>query len=229
MSLTKKTTKRGGCSYATVNNNYNLLQDAIKQPVKTGGCDYADVKSSYNLLDIPTSIKGGRKGGKCVSYTDINSSYMLNEQPQTQNKGGRKNIKKGGYPEFINLGRDLLNQTNAILNNPALNISNDSTSTPTTTQATTQTTTQATTQATTQPITPTTEATKSGGCGCSNARRNNFNRGGAVELAPFAAAIALMAARYMSDEKMMNLNEVFKSSTPKSSSKKTIKKISSKK
>jgi len=151
MSL-RKNTKRGGnrCSYANITDNYNLLEDAIKQ-VKMGGCEYAD----------------------------INTSYMLNEPKVT---GGRRNYKKGG--DLFTMGQNLLQQTTNILNQQQQQQSSQL---------------QASTVSQPQPL-KVDDTVKQGGCGCG---RKNLRKGGAVELAPFAAAVALLAARYMVDEGLM--------------------------
>jgi hypothetical protein len=53
---------------------------------------------------VATETKGGRKGGKCSSYADVNSSYMISDT-----KGGRK----GGQGfDFLN---NSLNVKNLLL------------------------------------------------------------------------------------------------------------------
>jgi hypothetical protein len=135
MTLRRKQTKKGGCEYANISDNYNLLTDAIKQVKTTGGCR---------------------------SYADVNSSYML-----TETKGGKRKTKKGG--DLLSVSNTLLKSTTDLINQ------------------------------------------QKGGCGCSK-------RGGAAELAPFAAAVALMGARFFIE--LNKENKTSSSSRRKSSSRK---------
>jgi len=145
MTLRRKSTKKGGCEYANVSDNYNLLNDAIKQ-VKTGGCrSYADVNSSYMLTETKTG-GGRRKGGS--DLLSMSNSLLKTTNDLISKQGGRKN-KKGGS-DLLSMSNSLLKSTNDLIS-------------------------------------------KQGGCACSG------SKGGAVELAPFAAAVALMGARYFSE------------------------------
>ena len=168
MTLRKRINKKGGCEYASVSDNYNLLEDALNQ-IKT-------------------------KGG-CTSYADVNSSYMITDTK----KGGNRKYKKGGNFDLLSTSRDLFNRSNALFGNNAQPPPAPPASAP--------------------PPPPAPQAQKggnrkykqggkldllyktnallsnNGGCGCST----NMKKGGAIELAPFAAAVALMAARYMAD------------------------------
>ena len=162
MSLRKN--KKGGRDFANVSDNYNLLQDALKQ------------------------IKGG-----CSSYADANASYMLTDTK----KGGSRRYKKGG--NLISSGSSLMNLAKQMSGNntdiiPVVNNNVVATPATTTTPAVATTTAPAVATATAPVVTK--GGKRNGGCGCSATNRKN---GGAVELAPFAAAVALMAARYMTD------------------------------
>lgn len=172
MTLRKRINKKGGCDYASVNDNYNLLEDAIKQ------------------------IKGGR----CNQYSDVNSSYMLTDIK----KGGNRRCKKGGNFDLLSSGTALLKQTTDLLGNTA-SLSPQATqpqvslapqaSVPTASVPKASATQVSQTSAP-QASVPTTSikgGNRRGGCGCTQ------KKGGAVELAPFAAAVALLAARYMTD------------------------------
>ena len=191
MTLRKSINKKGGCEYASVSDNYTLLENALNQ-IKT-------------------------KGG-CTSYADVNSSYMITDTK----KGGNRKYKKGGNIDLLSTGKDLFTKSNALFGN------NNFQATPqATVQATAPVTVQATPQATaiaqkggnrkykkggnldllsagkdllynTNAILANNllyESKKNGGCNCSSKMR----KGGAIELAPFAAAVALLAARYMAD------------------------------
>jgi hypothetical protein len=180
MTLRKSINKKGGSEYASVSDNYNLLENALNQIKTKGGCSsYADVNSSYMITDIK---KGGNKKYKKGGNFDLlstgkdllsrsNSLFGNNFQSQepakaqapeqesvtaqapTSQKGGTRKYKKGGNIDLLSTGKDLLTQTTNLLNN-------------------------------------------TGGCGCST---KSMKKGGAIELAPFAAAVALLAARYMTD------------------------------
>jgi len=189
---------KGGCSeYAELTNQtYTLLDKALKGG-KRGGChSYGDANASSYMLS--QEKKGGKRGG--FTYGDANaSSYML-----ANKKGG----KRGG---------DLVSN----LQNLYGTITSSSAPAPSATPsapAPSATTPSATTAPAPSATTPATPASK-GGCGCHSSIRN-VRKGGAIELAPFAAAVALMAARYMSDVKNFD-DDIFNSLSPKSKSKKS--------
>ena len=182
MVVVKKTIKKGGCSsFANVSDNYTLLEDALKQIKggKKGGCSsYANVNDNYTLLeDALKQIKGGNRKGGCSSYANVNDNYMISEVQKT---GGRKN-KKGGSFDLLSTGNSLLKYLNndATLPPPA----------PQAPQAPPAQPAQPAPQA--QPVVK--GGNRRGGCGCSSS--GTMMKGGTVELAPFAAAVALMAAR----------------------------------
>lgn len=228
MSLLKKINnkKYGGVDFASVNDNYTLLEDALKQ-IKHGGCS---------------------------SYADVDSSYMLSD---TKNIKGGGRMKKGGY-DILSMGQNLLSQTKTILNNydnttPVKQSTLDNVSLPPSQQVqqavstTTQPVQQPASTATTQPSQQVSTATqpvqasvssaevkggRNGGCNCGRMMK----RGGALELAPFAAAVALLAARYMNDFNPEDIDDILSGnlspksilkSTPKSTLKSTPKSISS--
>jgi hypothetical protein len=143
----------------------------------------------------------------------------------SETKGGGRKNKKGGS--------DLLTQTQGIINNfndilynqspaPAPAPSAQASAKPPQQQASVPPQQQA----------PALQASK-GGCPC-----NSGKSGGAIELAPFAAAVALMAARYMSDSNILDdiieepksksMSKSKPKSTPKPKSKTTSKTTSKK-
>ena len=180
MALRKRLNKKGGCEYANVSDNYNLLEDAIKQ-IKGGN-------------------KNNRKGG-CTSFADVNSSYMI-----TETKTGGNRSRKGG--DLWSTGKDIFNKFPII--------AQQSPSQPVAPVASPV--------APVAPVVATEAETKGGnrrgGCRCSASQ--SMRKGGAIELAPFAAAVALMAARYMTDMDIIEPMGSRKSST-KSPVKKTTK------
>jgi hypothetical protein len=223
MALRKRLNKKGGSNYANVSDNYNLLDNTIKQikggTNKRGGCKYASVSDNYNLLeDAIKQIKGGNRKGGCVSYADVNSSYMI-----TDAKKGGNRTRKGG--DLLSMGQNLFNQINSSVQ-----------STPQQALAPQALAPQAVAPQAVAPqaVAPVkTGGNRRGGCGCSNSPR--MRKGGAIELAPFAAAVALMAARYMTDIDVLEPIDSHKSSRKspvksqsKSRVKKTTKKIVSK-
>ena len=184
MTLRKRINKKGGCEYASVSDNYNLLENALNQ-IKT-------------------------KGG-CTSYADVNSSYMITDTK----KGGNRKYKKGGNFDLLSTSRDLFNRSNALFGNNAQPPAAASAPPPPAPPA--PPAPQASAPQASAPQAPQAQKggnikykqggkldllyktnallSNNGGCGCST----NMKKGGAIELAPFAAAVALMAARYMAD------------------------------
>jgi len=221
MALRKRLNKKGGSEYANVSDNYNLLENTIKQikggTNKRGGCKYASVSDNYNLLeDAIKQIKGGNRKGGCVSYADVNSSYMI-----TDAKKGGNRTRKGG--DLLSMGKNLFNQINSSIQ--------PTSSTPQQALAPQAVAPQAVAPQAVAPVK--TGGNRRGGCGCSKTQR--MRKGGAIELAPFAAAVALMAARYMTDIDVLDTIDSRKSSRKspvksqsKSRVKKTTKKIVSK-
>jgi len=225
MTTRKRIIKKGGSDYANVTDKFTILDNAIKH-VKGGCSSYSDVNSSYMLSETKGGGKNNKKGG-CSSYSDVNASYMLSET-----KGGGRNNKKGGCSSYADVnasymlsetkggrrykkgGSDLLTQTQGIINNfndilynqppaqqapppqplappapaPAKPV-------PAPAKPPQQ---QASAKPAPAPPAPAPQASK-GGCPC-----NSGKSGGAIELAPFAAAVALMAARYMSDSNILD-------------------------
>ena len=161
---------------------------------KKGGCSTpADVNASYMLIDNPpTTTKGGslkKKRGGCSTPADVNDSYMLNDlinkttTTTTTTKGGSLRRRRGGN---CSLYADV-NKSYML----------DSQTPPTTTKGGSFDLANQTASL----ISKTQEILKSqGGCGCS------VRKGGSVELAPFAAAVTLLAARYFTDEQLMKSN-----------------------
>ncbi len=76
-------------------------------------------------------------------------------------------------------------------------------------------------------LSPTPAATKGGKGGCTNCQSRGGARGGAVELAPFAASLAFLAAR-MAVDKELNFNKLLGMGKGKSATTKTRKSPSSK-
>ena len=148
-------------------------------------------------------------------------------------KGGNRKYKKGGNFDLLSTIRDLYNRSNALFGNNA------------------QPPAAAPASAPPPPAPPAPQASapqasapqaqkggnrkykqggnldllyktnallsNNGGCGCST----NMKKGGAIELAPFAAAVALMAARYMAD-----IDEIKPKPNTKSVSKPNTKSVS---
>jgi len=234
MSVRKRIIKKGGRDYANVTDKFTILDNAIKH-VKGGCSSYADVNSSYMLSETKGGGRKNNKKGGCSSYSDVNASYMLSET-----KGGGRNNKKGGCASYADVnasymlsetkggrkykkgGSDLLTQTQGIINNfndilynqsPAQQASPPQPPAPA----------PATAPAPAKPVPPAPPATapaSKGGCPC-----NSGKSGGAIELAPFAAAVALMAARYMADSNILDdiieepKSKSMSKSKPKSTSK----------
>ena len=157
MALRKRLNKKGGCEYASVSDNYNLLTDTIKQIKggnKKGGSKYASLSDNYNLLeDAIKQIKGGnknnRKGG-CTSYADVNSSYMISET-----KTGGNRHRKGG--DLWSTGTDIINKLTI--------------SAPQATSIPVATAPVATAPVAQPQAVVTKGGNRRGGCGCSNSQR----------------------------------------------------------
>jgi hypothetical protein len=246
MTLRRKTTKKGGFEYANVSDKYNLLEDAIKS---TGGySSYADVNSSYmlnekkggnllqnttNLINVLQNKNGGnkhyKKGGNIFS-----SSFDLMDTATNLFKAQQSPIATPAPAPppkaTATTAPPKATATTATTPPPA----------PPKATATTATTPPTATTATlvkkggrrggcstyadinSSYMISDTNTTAKGGCGCRGS--SNRRNGGAVELAPFAAAVALMAARYMTD--VNNFDDIIKPSSK--SSKKPSSKSSSK-
>jgi len=193
--------KKGGCSQnAAINDSYNLLDDAIKKTTggkkggsyanvndnymlnqkttggKKGGC-YANVNDNYMLTDQKTT--GGKKGG---SYANVNDSYML-----TQKKTGGK---KGG--NLFSMGKTLFNsvltENNGQAIPPPVQSVVDTPPPPVSAQPQTAV-------ATTPAVTKGGRGRRNAGCGCQGTKKGGF------DLAPFAAAVTLLATRLMTEKK----------------------------
>jgi hypothetical protein len=201
MALRKRLNKKGGCEYANVSDNYNLLEDTIKQIKggnRKGGREYASVNNNYNLLeDAIKQIKGGNRKGGCSSFADVNSSYMISET-KTGGCGcsNTQRMRKGG--DLISMGQNLFNQLQNTTNQQPSIVPQEKVD-----------------------VASVVTDEKKGGYRRSTSQR--IHKGGAIELAPFAAAVALMAARYMTD---IDIHEPINSG--KSSSKKPVKSSSKK-
>jgi hypothetical protein len=187
--LNQKTTggKKGGC-YANVNDNYMLI-DQKTTGGKKGGC-YANVNDNYMLTDQKTT--GGKKGG---SYANVNDSYML-----TQKKTGGK--KKGG--NLFSMGKTLFNSVltenngqaipppvQSVVDTPPPPVSAPpAPPVPPPVSAQPQTAV-----ATTPAVTKGGRGRRNAGCGCQGTKKGGF------DLAPFAAAVTLLATRLMTEKK----------------------------
>jgi hypothetical protein len=159
---------------------------------KRGGCSsYADVNASYSL-DTQIS-KGGslkRRGG-CSTPAGVNDSYMLNDllkTPPTSTGGSLR--RRGGNclkPADVNSSYMLDTPKTTTggyrrVRKGGSDLASQTASLISQTQALLST---------------------KGGCGCNSV---GGNKGGSVELAPFAAAVTLLAARYFTDEQLMKGN-----------------------
>jgi len=158
---------------------------------KRGGCSsYADVNASYSLA--PSATKGGslRRRGGCSTPAGVNDSYMLNDLLKTPPTSTGGSLRRRG-------GSCL---------NPADVNSSYMLDTPKTTGGTRRVRKGGNDLASqTASLISQTQALLStkGGCGCNSV---GGKKGGSVELAPFAAAVTLLAARYFTDEQLMKGN-----------------------
>ncbi len=207
MTLRRRTNK-GGCDYANVSDNYNLLENAINKQSLKGGCSsFADVNSSYMLTD--------KKGG--------NYRSLLKETENILKKGGNRH-KRGGN-NLLSQGISLYNSFNGFSSEQPSPVPTPSAPTPSAPAPTPTSAAKPQTPAKLQaPLASVTGGkkggkctsysdvnasymisqpnnSKGGSCGCAPKRN-----GGAIELAPFAAAVALMAARYMTDVNDLDFN-----------------------
>ena len=213
MAIKKTLNKKGGCrEYANISDDYNLLLDALKQ--KVGGS-----RSRQN------------KGG-CSSYADVDSSYMISEAKKVG--GSRSRQKKGG--DMWNITRDMLNTGSTIFSSQPTQAAAPKAVAPQA-AAPKAVAPQAVAPQAVAPkaVAPQAVAPKAvapqaavahnpvakggnrrGGCGCSTTQRNR--KGGAIQLAPFAAAVALLTARYVANNDILFDED----SRKKSSKSKTI-------
>jgi len=182
-----------------------MLEKQKKQR-RGGNChNYAGVNDAYMLYQ--DAAKTVAKGG---CYADTKASFMLlpKQEPQQLTKGGylnnneldaltlqtknllRKQAKKGGNLGFgIDTALNAINQASAVItgNNQSA-IAQPAIAQP----------------AVAAPAVAQPAVAAKGGCGC--------KKGGSVELAPFAAAVALLAARVLNDERFQNYmdkNDIF--------------------
>ena len=238
MTLRKRTNKKGGDFFANLSDNANnLLANALN--LKRGGCkSYADVNSSYMLTDEKAVVggsmrKNNRRGG-CTSYADVNSSYMISDEKTSCGGGRARNYKKRGG-DVTALLMNLMDRlpgtsTTAAPVAPVQNqlLPEQNVKQPQVEQQQQKQQVQAPASASTPApaSTPVAEVktggkrcnNRRGGCGCSAS--TSSLKGGYVELAPFAAATALLAARYVADLDDMNFNyKTFSKSLSKSVSK----------
>lgn len=146
-----------------------------------------------------------KKAG-CTTYADVNSEYMLfpSATTQTPKTGG----KKGGnsFANDLMSLTDMLktpqlakggNKKGGTFANDAVNFLKNMSSTSST---------MASAQSSVTPPIATPIATTKAGCGsCSK-------KGGAIELAPFAAALAFLATRFATD-KNFDMKKIIKSSS----------------
>ena len=171
---------------------------------KRGGSSYADVNASYSLTS--STSKGGSKKnrGGCSTPAGVNDSYMLNDLLKTPPTSTGGSLRRRG-------GKCL---------NPADVNSSYMLDTPKTTTGGTRRIRKGGNDLASQTasLISQTQALLStkGGCGCNSV---GGNKGGSVELAPFAAAVTLLAARYFTDEQLMKSNPFtnFTSSSSKKS------------
>jgi hypothetical protein len=153
-----------------------------------------------------------KKAG-CTTYADVNSEYMLfpSATTQTPKTGGRK-----GGNSFAN---DLMSLTDMLKQSKGGNKKGGSFANDAVSFLKNMSSTASTMASTQQSVTPSVPvATTKAGCG------SCAKKGGAIELAPFAAALAFLATRFATD-KNFDMKKIMKSadksmkSSMKSSSK----------
>jgi hypothetical protein len=139
-----------------------------------------------------------RKAG-CTTYADVNSEYMLfpSATTQTPKTGG----KKGGN----SFAKDLMSLTDMLKQSKGGNKKGGSFAEDAVSFLKNMSSTASTMASTQQSVTPSVPvATTKAGCGSCP------KKGGAIELAPFAAALAFLATRFATD-KNFDMKKIMKS------------------
>ena len=165
---------------------------SLKTKKRGGYSSYADVNASYSLTS--STSKGGslkRRGG-CSTPAGVNDSYMLNDllkTPPTTTTGGSLRRRGGNCLNPADVNSTYMLDTpktttggNRKIRKGGNDLASQTASLISQTQALLST---------------------KGGCGCSSV---GGKKGGSAELAPFAAAVTLLAARYFTDEQLMKSN-----------------------
>ena len=261
MTLQQKKSRIGGCTtYSNINDSYTLINDVIK---KGGFSNNSSVTDPYDLLNqiikkggskcklfanidsvYPVTEQQNAKGGNIANVLGVSS--------KKKKRGGynlldtlapiQSNKKKGGVlglESVMQVGESL-----GLIGKPQDTVQQSTVQQQkqSTTQQQQQSTVQQQQQSTATPssatpssATPTqTEVAKTGGrrggCGCNTVRKY---KGGGIELAPFAAAVALMAARFAVDMNEENKDikkktRVSEETTKKSKTRRTVKSSRSK-
>ncbi len=157
-------------------------------------------------MSLKTKKIGGslKNRGGCSTPADVNASYMLNDLLKTPptSKGGSLRRRGGNClnPADVNSSYMLDTPKTTTGGRRVKKGGNDLASQTASLISQTQSL-----------------LSSKGGCGCNSV---GGKKGGSVELAPFAAAVTLLAARYFTDEELMKRNPFmnFASSSKKRSS-----------